>query len=561
MSPQASAKGFGVYRPAQPYSEQVVTSFYLPMRDGTRIAVSLHRPARNGQAVAGRFPVIWHHTLDIQGPGAKGGPVGPETRDLTQMTYNGYVVAIVARRGAAASFGVRRGYEDLTESYDAYEVNEWLARQPWSTGAIGIYGCSNTGEAVMHVLQVRPPHLKAAFAGCFSWNRYDGFARGGILANWGTGPTRSVEEDMRSVPVQGDESRTLLREAAVEHQASTNLLDLMKSMPFRDSFSPLVMSRFWAEASASSYADQIHQADIPLYIQAGWHDDFRREGLVAFANMSPGRRFIIIGPWTHCANAGFELRSEQLRFFDYWLKGIDTGIVRDDPIHYYTEGAPAGHEWRGAKTWSGPADSDRRLYLADQTLTSSRPATAAAGAFAVDPQPVCPGVTVTLFNGTIVQPCHPQKGAASYAMAPLKTDLEVTGHPVVDLWVASTTPEANLFAYLEDVAPDGKITPITDARQKLSVRKESRPAWNFLGLPWHRGFAEDHEPLKAGEPARVRMDFLPVSYVFKAGHRIQVTLAGSDYRERVRDPGAAATTLTIYAGGDRPSSISLPAVG
>ena len=130
----------------------------------------------------------------------------------------------------------------------------------------------------MHVLQVRPPHLKAAFAGCFSWNRYDGFARGGILANWGTGPTRSVEEDMRSVPVQGDESRTLLREAAVEHQASTNLLDLMKSMPFRDSFSPLVMSRFWAEASASSYADQIHQADIPLYIQAGWHDDFRREG-------------------------------------------------------------------------------------------------------------------------------------------------------------------------------------------------------------------------------------------------------------------------------------------
>ena len=146
-------------------------------------------------------------------------------------------------------------------------------------------------------------------------------------------------------------------------------------------------------------------------------------------------------------------------------------------------------------------------------------------------------------------------------MAPLKTDLEVTGHPVVDLWVASTTPEANLFAYLEDVAPDGKITPITDARQKLSVRKESRPAWNFLGLPWHRGFAEDHEPLKAGEPARVRMDFLPVSYVFKAGHRIQVTLAGSDYRERVRDPGAAATTLTIYAGGDRPSSISLPAVG
>ncbi len=559
VSREASAKGFGAYKPAQPYSEQVVTSFYLPMRDGTRIAVSLHRPARGGKAVEGRFPVIWHHTLDIQGPGARGGPVGPETRELSQMTYNGYVVAVVARRGAGASFGVRRGYEDLTEAYDAYEVNEWLAAQSWSTGAVGLYGCSNTGEAVMHVLTVRPPHLKAAFAGCFSWNRYDGFARGGILANWGTGPTRSVEEDMRAVPVQGDESRTLLRQAVEEHQASTNLFELMRSMPFRDSFSPLVMSRFWAEASPSSYLDQVRQANVPLYIQAGWHDDFRREGLVAFANMAAGRRWIVIGPWLHCSNAGFELRNEQLRFFDYWLKGIDTGITRDDPIHYYTENAPAGREWRSAKAWSGPAAGDRRLYLAGGALSPAVPAGAERqDAFEVDPAPTC-ARQVASGNQTLDQPCHPVRGAASYALAPLSADLEVTGHPTLDVWVSSSAPETNLFAYLEDVAPDGTVTAITDARQQLSLRKEAKPAWAYLGLPWHRGFAEDSEPLKAGEAVRVRIDFLPVSYVFKAGHRLQVSFAGSDYRERVRT--GAAPRLAIHTGPGKASLITLPVAG
>ena len=557
VSPEASARGFGAYKPAQPYAEQIVTSFYLPMRDGTRIAVSLHRPARNGEPVEGKFPVVWHHTLDIQGPGARGGPVGPETRDLTQLTYNGYVVAVVARRGAGASFGVRRGYEDLTEAYDGYEVNEWLAAQPWSTGAVGMYGCSNTGEAVMHVITARPPHLKAAFAGCFSFNRYDGFARGGILANWGTGPTRSIEEDMSAVPVQGDESKTLLRQAVEEHQASTPLFDLMKSMPFRDSFSSMVMSRFWAEASPSSFLDQMRQADVPLYIQAGWHDDFRREGLVAFDNWAPGKRWIVVGPWTHCSNAGFDLRGEQLRFFDYWLKGIDTGLTRDDPIHYYTEGAKPERAWRSSPTWPIAKAREERLYLGKDGLTSA-PGVTAQASLTADFKPGCAGPTGG--NPTVLQPCHPQRGAASWAMAPLKTDMEVTGHPLLDVWVASSTPEANLFAYLEDVAPDGTITALTDARQQLSTRKEQTPAWRNLGLSWHRAFAEDHEPLKFGEPVRLRVDFLPVSYVFKAGHRIQVTVAATDYRERARNQPAQPPVLTIVSDAQRRSSLSLPAV-
>ncbi|WP_156449573.1 CocE/NonD family hydrolase, partial [Caulobacter sp. CCH9-E1] len=145
----APPSNFGAYAPKDLYSQQVATSFYLPMRDGTKIAISLHRPAVDGKPVDTRLPVIWHHTLDIEKMGVR------ETgaaQSLTDLTRAGYVVAIVARRGNGASFGVRRGYEDFTEGFDAYEITEWLAAQPWSNGQIGMYGCSNTGEAVMHAM-------------------------------------------------------------------------------------------------------------------------------------------------------------------------------------------------------------------------------------------------------------------------------------------------------------------------------------------------------------------------------------------------------------------------
>ncbi|MCR5879814.1 CocE/NonD family hydrolase [Phenylobacterium sp. J367] len=130
---------------------------------------------------------------------------------------------------------------------------------------------------------------------------------------------------------------------------------------------------------------------------------------------------------------------------------------------------------------------------------------------------------------------------------------------MADLWIASTASDNNLFVYLEDVAPDGTVTPVTDARLKASLRKVSKPRYANFGLPWHRSWAEDVQPLTAGEPVRMTFAFLPTSYVFKAGHRIQVSVAGADYRERDRTPGPDAT-VTILNSAQQPSSVSLPIV-
>ena len=543
------------------YSEQVATSFYLPMRDGTRIAMSLHRPSVNGVPVTTPLPVIWHHALDIEPAGTRAttdAPGGPGDRSpLSDLTRQGYVVAIVARRGNGASFGTRRGYEDFTESFDAYEITEWLAAQPWSTGAIGMYGCSNTGEAAMHAVTARPPHLKAVFAGCFAWDRYDGHTRGGIIAQYGTGPTRSIEDDMRAVPVQGDEDRVLLRQAVEEHQASTNLLALMQSMPYRDGWSPLVMSRFWGEVSIGAYLSQVKASGVALYIQGGWYDDFRTEGLITQANL-PGQARIIIGPWRHCLNPGFDLRAEQVRFFDHHLKGRDTGIDRDDPIQYFTIGAPAGQEWRTAKAWPLAGTDYQRLFLDGAALNAAERSAKTTRAITVDYAPTCPPDPVQPNVGPFVQPCHPATGSAVFTGQPFAHDSEVTGDPIIDLWISSTAPEQAVFAYLEDVAPDGTITVISEGRQRASLRKVVDAPWNSMGTPWRRSWAEDHEPLVAGVPVKVSFDLLAVSYVFKAGHRLQVSVAGSDPRERVRTEVSPAPTLTIHSGGDMASSIVIP---
>ncbi len=550
---------FGVYQgySTERYPDQIKSSFYLPMRDGVRLAVDLYRPGVGGKPAEGRFPVVWHHTLDrraVTDPAVNAAYAAPA------LTQDGYVVAYVERRGLGASFGVRRGYNDRNEAQDAYEVSEWLARQPWSSGKVGMVGCSNTGVAGMHAITMRPPHLVAAFLGCFAWDTYDWTLRGGIFAQWGTGVQRTVDDDMKSKPVDGDESKVLLRQAAEEHQGNTNLASLWRGMPYRDDFSPLTASRFWGEGSISSYADQMRASGVVLYITGGWHDDLRRDAWVTFNNWTPGRRHIVIGPWIHCRNPGFDLFAEMHRFFDFYLKDIDNGFASDEPIHYFTANAPAGHEWRSAQNWPLPQASTTEFHLAPQ---SSLSAAAGRGAttFQITHEVKCPaGFDPALQSGPYAQPCPVEQAGAHFLSPPLKTDTEVTGHPVADLWISADAADANVFVYLEDVAADGSVSAITDGRQRASLRKVIPPPWDALGLPWRRSYREDAEPLIAGVPVRVRLDLLPCSYIFKKGHRIRVSVTGADYRERDPNESPPAKALTILDSKQNPSLISLPIV-
>ncbi len=573
IPPQAAgqqAPAFGRYNPAPLYSEAVTTSQYLAMRDGVRLAVSITRPSENGKAVEGRHPVLWQHTLAIAAPGIlranRAGAMPGAYGAVPSLAYHGYIVVQVARRGHGPSFGKRRGYNDRSEAYDAYEVIDWLAAQPWSTGMVGVYGCSNTGDASMHAVTAANPHLKAAWAGCFSWEKYDGFRRGGIYANWGTGPERTIEQDMANTPVQGDETKMLLRQAAEEHSGSTVLTQMWAAMPFRDDYAPGVGSRFWYEGSVASYLPQMNASGTAVYIQGGWRDDLRGQGLLAYANLRNDRH-VIIGPWGHCQNGDFDMLAEMHRFFDQHLKGIQTGILTQKPIHYFTVNAAAGTEWRASETWPVAGTQPMKFFLAGTSSAGgelSPQAPAGQGSqttFTVRYDVDCS--TLKKQPGGLLTgapPCPVEHGGPQFVTAPLESDTEVTGDAVVDLWVSSSSGDVNIFVYLEDVSPDGKVAQVTDARLKASLRKVSRPGYENFGLPYHRGHGEDAQPLKPGEPANLVFAFLPASHVFRAGQRVRISVAGSDYRERDRAPVSPAPIVTILNTPSHPSFITLPVV-
>ena len=553
LAPAAAASSFGHYQPPKAYNSQIRQSFYVRMRDGTRLAVTVARPAVDGKPAEGRFPVIWHHTLSATQEAADGtGPRAAGFRSIPGLTDYGYVVVQVARRGNGQSFGTMRGYHERNEDADAYEMIDWLAEQPWSNGIVGQYGCSNTGDAAVHAMTGGNPHLKAVFAGCFSWNKYDAMRRGGIFAQWGTGPTRTIEQDMAITPIDGDENKVLLRKAAEEHQRATPLFELWKSLPYRDSWAPSVQSTFWSEGSASSYANQMRRSGTALYVVGGWRDELRDQGLIAFLNI-PGTR-ILIGDWLHCQNDGFGLVEEAHRFFDRHLKGIDTGIDRDPPIHYYTVGAD---EWRSAAQWPLPQAPQTSFAITAKGLETDaiKPAPLSTS-FVVDYATPCVGEG----GGPTMQPCHPKGAGFSVAGKALTAPVEVTGHGLADVWIAADTPDANLFLLLEDVAPDGSVKVVTEGRLKASLRKTDKAPWALPGLPWHRAYAEDAQMLKPGEPVRMQFDLMPTSHVWAKGHRIQFTFAGSDYRERARSANSQPARITLISDAGHPSSVSLPIV-
>ncbi len=174
------------------YREIVHNSQYLTMRDGVKLAATIYRPAVSGKAVETPYPVLWEGTTSRGRRNSDGtvrllssAPRATEQARLSliDIVKFGYVLVQVERRGQGASMGFMRGYHDRTESLDAYDITEWLAQQSWSNGKIGVFGCSNTGEAALHAPTAMPPHLKAVFAGCYSWNKFDGFLRGGKLGN------------------------------------------------------------------------------------------------------------------------------------------------------------------------------------------------------------------------------------------------------------------------------------------------------------------------------------------------------------------------------------------
>jgi len=445
---------------------------------------------------------------------------------------------------------------------DAYDITEWLAVQPWSTGKIGMWGCSATGGSQLQAATTAPPSLVAVFPMSCEFDAYSFGVPGGMAP--AEGDTRSPpmttpqeERNKLAAPVDDDTDGIQLAEAIAGQSAS---VDNLGYMPFRDSVPAALPVQWWNVSSPHTYLDQLNASNTAFYVAANWDEAATKYGaFFTFNNLTRPAK-LLIGPAPHCAwsaipgpgatdinvldATGFDITVEERRFFDYWLKDIDNGIMDEPPVYYYTYGAEPGTEWRAATTWPLPEEQRIRYYLGEGLLSTETPqGTAAKDDFVVSYE---------------ANAGNAAEHGLVYQTAPLEHPVQITGHPVVDLWLASTADDSDVVAYLQNVAPDGSSTSYSmHGRLRASLRKEDTAPYDNLGLPWHPFRATDVQPLVPGVPVELHFDILPFSMVFEAGHRIRLILTFADKATPILSP---TPTVTIYRDAAHPSSITLPII-
>jgi uncharacterized protein len=542
-------------------------SQYVTVRDGTKLAVDTYRPTMNGRLVATPFPVIWQFTPYRRALyDATGKITSRQAEALLALTKYGYVIAVGDVRGKGASFGFRKAMHGRQEVEDSYDLTEWFAAQPWCSGKVGMYGGSYNGGTVAGAVTSAPPHLKAVFFGITDFNMYDGWVRGGIM-RYSMGADNPIADDLLTVPVDEDKDKSMLKAAVEQHHQNPLMNPMMIAMPFRDSWSDVSDSYFWSEVSYSNYLAQIKKSGVAAYLYGGWFDFLRRDTVLSYVNW-PNAKRMLIGPWAHGSTSthGFDFATEHLRWFDYHLKGIENGINTEAPIAYYLVNAPADKAWRTATDWP-PADAKPTNWFLQGGKSGSAPSANdgmlanAVNEYGKDEFKVVYGVKADvepLRDAPVTKGASEwdQKGL-TWTSAPLTNAVTVMGHPLVQLWLACSSDDADVFVLLEDVDEAGNAQYVADGRLRVSLRATHTPPYNFLNLPWRRSYKVDEHKLTPGQPVKVLIDLMPTAMMFKPGHRIRLALTGSQGRTNHQQQ-PVPPTLTVLRDATHASFLSLP---
>mgnify|MGYP000329904256 CR=1 FL=1 len=576
-------------------------SVYISVHDGTRLALDFYRPTRQGQLHQKPLPVVWRFTpygrypqKETNNPNAlpQGGAGINGPKAFAHLLRQGYVVAQADVRGYAASFGSNRLWLGPQEGRDAYDITEWLAAQPWSDGNIGMMGLSYLASVQYLAAAEKPPHLKAIFAAMGQFDHYSTFLINGIfradLPAW----WRLIRAQLdlgQGTPVAADADGTLLQAAVREHFWNRDIFDQMRSLEFRDDSDSWDKRQIHLQASPWTRLKAIEESGVAIYHFTGWFDAYGKHQLLYFANLKNPQK-ILLGPYFHKDHFGIDLFAEAQRWFDYWLKGQDNGIMAEPPVRYFVVGEAPESGWKTAQRWPLPNEQRNTYYFSDGPsgsiesvndggLSLDSPAYGLEkDSYSVD-YTLSLGAYVARNNGTMrrcdnktdVEPtCYRNAGypdlsqsydvkALTYTSPPLTEATTIAGHPLVRFWASASTPDADFFVVLEEVDSHGRSHFVTDNAIRASHRTINVAPFNHLNLPWLGHYRKDAKNL-GPQPAEIVLDLKPVANLFEAGHRIRVTIAGADVESGAAPWEQVAREITLYHGQTYPSSIELPVI-
>lgn len=553
----------GIYQgyTATIYDSYVRHSVYVPVRDGTRLAVDYLIPAKAGVEQADKFPIVLQFTPYNRcnyGSGLRTYDMESYDYDGAEnsaymMTSHGYVFAKADVRGTGASYGARVAPNNEQECMDGYDIVEWLAVQPFSNGKVGMIGSSYTGQTQLEVIRMRPPHLTAVCIGNTNIDAFDGWMRGGIISDFGNDDEEELlgherqktvaDRVFETVPVDEDKNSSMLRDAIIEQSTGGLWEHLFDDLHYRDSVSGLTGTRYLEEISPSRYLDDINASGVAVYILAGMYDPYRRDAFLLMKNLTVPKK-MAFGSWYHCyAKNDPDWPIEHIRWFDHWLKGIENGITDEPPYFLKCENDQEKDAFY--QEWPVEAGSRETFILDDSGNLVKESDWLIKENDRSDRKPsgiryqAVYGIRTSTEDYYAGEMDDPDKVLVSRT-EPLREDRVFVGHPMVELcfqMLNTTEKDIDFYIVLSDYDPVTKQSHIiSDGRLRASFRKTGEAHYDFLGLPWHPGRECDIQMINDQEEYEITIDLMPVSYEIKAGHELHMGISNAmgcfDYLHR-----------------------------
>jgi len=543
---------------------------YATMRDGAKLALDVFRPDAEG-----KFPALL--AMSPYGKGCQSTEMPPqppnsplhlnvrsvEAGDPRYIASKGYVHLIADVRGTGGSEGEYYGWMSKQEAEDGHDLVEWAATQPWCDGNVGMVGISYYGTIQLFVAAERPPHLKAIMP----WNAVGDYYReathhGGITQNFFYFLYQKIGAERCVSATKKDRSPEEYQELVERARNDPDLrmypdlftiVDAPRKIPcFFDILVNYTDGPFYWERSMNNKYDKIK---IPSYVSSGWwaHAHMHLQGTFAHYAEIDAKKKILIFPTTSLHPLPVQFNDEVLRWYDYWLKGIDTGIMSEPPIKIYVMGA---NRWRFENEWPLARTEWTKYYLNQWERLSTEPEL-----YSEEP------------NSFVQQPPYvtSEINSVKYQTQPLTQDIEVTGPIAFYLYASIDQEDTNFYATLLDVGDDGSVSEPTKGFLKASHRKLdenlSKPY-----RPYHPHLLS--EPVVPGEVYEYAIELPPTSNVFKKGHRIKLDISSMDHPSMGRLPnaplgaahhpwhiGSSKTTLhKIYRNTKYQSHLLLPII-
>jgi predicted acyl esterase len=552
---------------SEPKYNVIKETFMIPARDGIKLAVDVYRPDADG-----KYPALLAQSpygKDAQVFESPPQPFGKsifeasvESGDPYYYAKRGYAYAIADFRGLGDSEGYHDGMMNKHESgEDGYDICEWLAAQPWCDGGVGGAGICYFANAQLQLAAAAPPHLK-----CIApWEIYGddlykhGQYEGGVLNIFlyglytGTYPARcgyAVTDRVRSamqVSTPPEELEKLVKEAMEDpalrqYPYLYHLLKYPTKNPVLFDFmlNPLD-GPYYRERSV---IERISNIKVPVYV-GGPFFSFFSEPQINVYNRLPDvpkklRFYTDMGtrPWKGD-------HDELLRWYDYWLKGIDTGIMDEPPVKYHTT---ALEEWQTAKEFPLENTQYTPFYLNSLGLLGPEP---------------------DFFNDepdSFVQPplfITEERANVRYVTPPLNKDLQVTGAPRIKFYASIDQKDTNWRVNVREYGSD-EIYPLAQGWLKAALRKRDHDR----DTKWEI----EHDYTKfdyvtPGEVYEYEIQMRPMSHLFRAGTRIQLEISCIDVPTDIETYDVmwhmcpAYTTLhKVYRDGDHQSVLTLPVI-